>query len=274
MGGLRRLRVELEVAERGGRSGFVRDAAVRVELHERRDVGVEQHVDFAVLKRDHLRVDVGHDAEHDVGDDRLLAPVELVGGQRDVVAGHILHILVGAGADGIGVVAVLAYGLKMGLGEDQRVAVAQRVDEAAEGAGELDDNGLVVDLLAGVVVEQLGLAGAGGADGVHREHHVVYGHVRAIGELDALTDLQRVGKTVIADAPLGGQQALVGAVGVALDQGIIDVVQDRNLVHVRPIGAVADEERVRLCGRRDSYLGLCRFRLNHGHGPQQHHERQ
>ena len=52
--------------------------------------------------------------------------------------------------------------------------------------------------------------------------HILGGQVRAIGELDAMLDLEGIGFSILAHGPIFGKQAHDLALGIVLKQGIVE----------------------------------------------------
>ena len=89
-----------------------------IQIEAATDRGGTDGVDVAVFQGDNLGAGIGHSPDVNGPDGRRLAPVVLIGFQRDGVAADGGDKLVGAGADGGGLVALFAYFLIIGLADD------------------------------------------------------------------------------------------------------------------------------------------------------------
>ena len=216
---------------------------VRIVLHDL-DIGLRHHVvhvDFAVLKRHRRHVRIGHDAEGHVLDGRSAAPVILVRGDVDAVAGRPGDELIRAGAAGVANEAV-RIGLVVGLREDGHVVGGHALQRRAVFSLESQHHVVVVHNRHIAHGRGRGIRITGVDDGVVREGHILGGHRLAVVELHALAQRQGQLGVVLIPGPIRRQARNVLA--VFLDNQRVEQVAG-NHVH-RDGSREAAAERARL----------------------------
>ena len=153
-----------------------------------------------------------------------LAPVVGVLHELDTVALDPARELEGAGADGVGRVAVGAGG-----GDDDGVAPGEVGEERALGRVEADLDGGVVDggyLVDSVEELLLGVGRALGHGAVEGEDHVLGGEGGAVVQGDAVAQVEDPGEAVGGDLPALGERRLDGAVVGEAGEALEDVGVD------------------------------------------------
>ena len=164
----------------------------------------------------------------------VLAPVFLVGLQRNRAVLHELGDGVRAGADGLGLQVVLGV-----LVEHQSGAAGQGPQQVGVRALECDDHGVGVlglDLIDGS--ERVGVVIVLGDEFVDGPGHVLGVELVAVGEGHVLVEVEGVGQAVLGRLPAGGDGGNDLVLGVAGHQTLVHVA-DQDLVE-RGAGGVAN----------------------------------
>ena len=255
--------VDGQIVDLGGGEDVQRQGLVALHALGEREGEGGGHVDLAGLELHQAGVVVGDQDVLDLlGLGHALHAVVGVGLQSQAAAlGPVLQH-VGAGADGVLQVLLVAHALGIGLVAQHHVEAAQLSQEGGVGFGEGDDH-LLVGGLHGV--DGLGdIAVVGGfvvAGAVEGPDPVAGLHILAVGELDALHQIEGIGQAVVADGPVGGQDGLDRAVVAGADQALENLLGHLNLgrahtggigLNVLGLGGNADHDLVgvgcRLCG--------------------------
>ena len=220
----------------GGVDGQVVDLGGGEDVQRQRVVGLHAlgqgegegggHVDLAGLELHQAGVVIRHQDVLDLlGLGHALLAVIGIGLQGQAAALHPLLEHVGAGADGVAQVLLVAHGFGIGLVAQHHVEAAQLGQEGGVGLLQGNDHLLVgglnrVNGLGDVAVVG-GLIVPGAVEG---PDPVAGLHVLAVGELDALYQIEGVGQAVVADGPVGGQLGLDGAVVAGAHQALKDLL--------------------------------------------------
>ena len=220
----------------GGVDGQVVDLGGGEDVQRQRVVGLHAlgqgegegggHVDLAGLELHQAGVVIRHQDVLDLlGLGHALLAVIGIGLQGQAAALHPLLEHVGAGADGVAQVLLVAHGFGIGLVAQHHVEAAQLGQEGGVGLLQGNDHLLVgglnrVNGLGDVAVVG-GLIVPGAVEG---PDPVAGLHVLAVGELDPLHQVEGVGQAVVADGPVGGQLGLDGAVVAGEHQALEDLL--------------------------------------------------